>query len=42
MLDVMYEIPSPEQRPQVRHHRGGGGRGSVQPEIVEGKKVELA
>ena len=35
--------PVPEQHPQVHRQRGRGpGRESVQPEIVEGKKAELA
>ena len=43
MLDVMYEIPS---RSNIRKCIVTGdvvrGRGSIQPEIEEGKKAELA
>jgi len=43
MLDVMYEIPSQSNiRRCIVTEDVVRGRGSVQPEIVEGKKVELA
>jgi ATP-dependent Clp protease ATP-binding subunit ClpX len=43
MLDVMYEIPSQSNiRKCIVTEDVVRGRGSIQPEIVEGKKVELA
>jgi ATP-dependent protease Clp ATPase subunit len=43
MLDVMYEIPS---QSNIRRCVVTGdvvhGRGSIQPEVEEGKKAELA
>ena len=43
MLDVMYEIPSQSNvRKCIVTEDVVHGRGSVQPEVVEGKKAELA